>query len=147
MPEWDVEVKWQYTETVRVEAGTPAEARAEAIHRAGQLGVAGEVTDARPLVQHGEPWVHSLSRKGWYDLHGRTPGHDVVVINRAYGHTFTEEDVTLLRDRLNAMGYKVAEHWNGARCGTVSIKCEGRPKGEDVMPPGNLVRLLAPRGA
>jgi hypothetical protein len=79
-----------------------------------------------PVIQLGEPWLRWMD---WYDLHG--PG-DVVCAEPAYGNTFTQADVDLLKARIETIdGLKVADNWNGAGCGTVSFRVTGRKDGKE----------------
>ena len=88
--------------------------------------------------QIGEPWARSY---GWYDLHG--PG-DVIVVERAIGNPFSQDDVDLLKNRLTAIGFPVRDSWNGAGASTVSFKVSGR-KTTKPMSKKHLAILLAPR--
>ena len=71
------------------------------------------------VQQTGEPWVHV----SWYDLHG--PG-DVVVGTRAIGNRFTAAEVDLIHTRLQSLGLKIEDSWNGSGTDTVSFRCSGR---------------------
>ena len=66
------------------------------------------------------PWLNFIC---WYDLHG--PG-DVIVAEPATGHLFTENDITIIKQRLSALNLTVEDHWNGAGSRTASFKCSGR---------------------
>lgn len=94
-------------------------------------------------AQNGEPWVYFYnSEDGWYDLHG--PG-DIIVMERALGHTFTQYDVDVLRERIESIGLTVASGWNGEGCDTVSFRCQGRPNGKDPLTAEQKAILTAPR--
>ena len=75
---------------------------------------------ADPIQQLGEPW---LKFGEWYDLHG--PG-DVIVCERAIGNAFTKSDIDIIRSRLESLGLKVVDAWNGDGCSTSSFRCTGR---------------------
>lgn len=93
------------------------------------------VSDA---VQLGEPWIRS---HGWYDLHEPGP---IIVVERAMGNVFTEEDITQLKARIAKMGFTLQSSWNGNKCNSVSFQVSGR-KGTRPMSKRLLAILLAPR--
>ncbi len=73
------------------------------------------------LVNHGEPWAIC---HGWGD-DDREP-MALIIVNRAHGNRFTQIEVDLLRSRLVATGYSVADSWNGAGATTVSFRIGNR---------------------
>lgn len=144
MRTWEAQIKITYISTIQVEgedwsAATRA-ARHEVESRMTQY--AGVVEDNRRsnveiVRQLGEPWVSVC----WYDLH--EPG-DIIVAEPSYGNRFTKEEVLLLKNRIESLGLKVIDQWNGAGCDTCSYKCTGRV-GTDQFSEDELKMLNAPR--
>ena len=142
MVKWLVEVYATYRTMVEVEAVCYSDAL-----RIGE-GMRPELespaqTGADVIAQLGEPWCYG----GWHDLH--QPGN-VIVMERAHGYRYTEEEVDLLLGRVEELGLSVFDSWNGAAgggCGTVSFACKGRERiGGDVpMSDEQQAALMAPR--
>ena len=129
---WRVEIERRLRAVVEVEAPDSERAR----QAASLLAEADECTDTREFSwppdtkvaiyaavqqQLGEPWCHGGA---WYD----GPG-DVIGVDRSLGNRFTQEDVDLLRSRIEAHGCTVVDDWNGAGCDTVSFQCDWPGKG------------------
>ncbi len=119
-----------------VEAGDLSSTRAAANALIG-MECTTTMCDAKVLRQLDEPWVNVC----WYDLHG--PG-DVLLLRRAYGNTFDQRDIDLLRERLVAVGLTYEEDWNGAGCSSVSFRMSGR-RGADPLTPEQVAFITAPR--
>jgi hypothetical protein len=87
------------------------------------------------IRQLGEPWC-------WAQCLERTAAHGgctVVVVHRSAGNRLSEPDVQLLRRRIEAMGIRIMDAWNGAGLDHGSFKCETEPTAEQ------LEQLCAPR--
>ena len=136
MSEWEVRYRFGLNGTVAADsyeaASLTARAQGQRIARASGF----QLSDARLLKQLGEPWVRS---GGWWDHH-RT---DVIICKRSMGNSFTAAEVRLLRGRLQLLGLKVEEHWNGEGSGTVSFRCSGR-EGTEPMSAEHIAKLVAP---
>lgn len=96
--------------------------------KVGEMGIGRQV---------GGPWLSFFDPDGWYR------GKSILAFERSLGSAFTNAEVGLLKDRVEAAGFIVLDHWNGAGCAKLSIKVEG---GERTEPMEKEVRdkLLAP---
>lgn len=125
-----------------VEAGSETEARQLAEKRmalrvepapGAELSVS---FDSHSITQLNGPWVYG----GWYDLHGPD---EIVVFTPAPGNFWRKGDVPLLRRRLERIGLKIVDSWNGNLNGTsVSFRCKGR-KGTKPMTKAQMAVIQA----
>ena len=86
-----------------------------------------EVTETNVLEQLGEPWVYGWSGEDTSNTYLGRPDQyleteDLLVFRCPVGRVFTDSDVDTLRRRAEAVVGPVKEHWNGAGCGSLSIK-------------------------
>lgn len=137
MPRWLVEVKKVTRYEIEVDADGYFEAMKAARETSSPESAKHHIS-TDPIRQLGEPWARS---QGWYDLHEKD---DIVVVETAFGNSFTEADVDLLHKRLVAMGFPPVDSWNGTGCQTVSFRCSGRKGGADFTPEQQAA-LVAPR--
>lgn len=110
-------------------------------------GLKGHNVDAVTIEQIGEPWVYGWSGDSRTNVyHGRPDQYqntkDLLVFNAPYGRAFSAEDVLLLIDRTQTFVGKVSKSWNGAGCGTLSIRLE-EPFGK--LTDEQVDYLMAPR--
>lgn len=141
MAKWLVSVKRVVSYYVEVEANGSGAAEQVAmeldVDSSQQRGASKRTTSAEARRRLGEPWV----KMSWYDLH--EPG-DVVVGQRSFGNRFSVDDLRVLRERLETLGLKVVDSWNGLGCDTVSFRCAGR-KGTKPFTTAEREALEAPR--
>ena len=152
MPTYLVRVRRKvvYEATLRVDAESryKAEQAAEATYRTecqdlGSGPPVHEDYDADTLTQEGEPWVGGRDPdNGQWRPDGYMDTKDLLLFHRAYGHRFTDGEVLLLKARAEAAIGPVAEHWNGAGYGALSIRMAG-PFGE--LTDAQVAALMAPR--
>ncbi|MFL5302730.1 MAG: hypothetical protein ACJ79R_20560 [Anaeromyxobacteraceae bacterium] len=135
---WLVRVQERRSEDVVVVAAD----REEAYRLALEVDRSGwePTTYAEVMRQIDGPWLESID---WYDPHG--PG-GVIVGKCTLGNSFSAGDVELLRARLEALGLKPEEHWNGEGSGSVSFRCVGR-RGTARLSKKQTAILCAPRPA
>jgi hypothetical protein len=99
------------------------------------------------VQQLGEPWLYGWSGDSPENSYLGRPDHymntdDLLVFQTAYGHRFTEEDVTLLLSRVSAEVGEVQSFWNGTGCNTFSVRLKtpfGKLSDEQVR------KLMGPR--
>lgn len=120
---WQVRVveKTRRETTISVVADSWDDARQAAYEQAeGALSASERQIDYAidPCQADGEPWVTMAGDyeggTGYYmDDQRPRRSHDVIVFETAKGHRFTKADVALLRSRIEAIGLRVDENWNG----------------------------------
>jgi hypothetical protein len=131
-----------YKMDLLAESASKAEADGVACVEEGrELSLESLSVEARALVQLGEPWVTGhMGRDRPDDYLGRT--NNLLVFDIALGHTFTTEDVALLRRRVETMIGPIEDHWNGAECDTLSIQLR---RAFPLLSPEQCAALFAPR--
>lgn len=134
---------------VVVEGGDSAYEAAERAQLPGSSVQVKKEERRTPVMQLGEPWLRTAE---WPDLHGPD---DVVVFETAFGRVFSRLDLVVLQERLESLGLRVLDRWNGGSSGsrgrwegyeTVSFKCAGRV-GTDPFTPEQQSVLTAPRSS
>jgi len=147
MKKYVVKVTETTTWLVVVEGGDSAYEAADRAQLPGSSVQVKKEEQRTPVMQLGEPWLRTAE---WYDLH--EPG-DVVVFETAFGRGFSRLDLVVLQDRLESLGLRVLDRWNGGResatgrwlgVQTVSFRCDGRV-GTDPFTPEQQAVLTAPR--
>lgn len=126
MSVWKVRVTYKSRQEalITVEADDYGSAHAAAQAAGEAAAPPGHDTFVDVVAQEGEPWVRFQ-----YACRGADP--TTIVLERATGHRFTKEDVTLLKERVASAGYAVLRHWNGEGIASVSIGCADEKPWED----------------
>jgi len=149
MPKYECKMTLKVSMTMELEADSWSDAHTEAIRIAercdvrppdtDEVGVSVTVARDRSAThdkirQLDEPWCWAE----WVDpstsAHGmHPPSCGIVVVHRAVGNKLSEADVKLLRKRIETMGIRVMDAWNGAGLPSASFRCETSPTAEQLQ--------------
>lgn len=78
------------------------------------------------LEQTAGPWVYLKGNETGYYLDHQKSNRNVVVFETPKGHVFDAGQVGILQHRLESLGFKVRDSWNGAGHGSVSFSISNR---------------------